>query len=133
MIRRLQHILMTCRDDLTDPEVARTTWNKVFDVLLRADLTISAVTIMKIPRTPVEAAARSGKLPTSAEITTMPFGKHKDKTIEQIAGIDRPYLVWLQAKDFITSDRIKAAIREALEAKGPDILAGTPPWENPRE
>ncbi len=43
----------------------------------------------------------------------MPFGKYKDKNIEEIVKIDKNYAIW--ASDNLQSDKIKQKFKEVLK------------------
>lgn len=45
------------------------------------------------------------------------FGKHRGKTITQVAKVDKPYLKWLGGQGWLRNNKLKAAIRECIEVQ----------------
>lgn len=111
LIVRLTHLLLTCRDDLTPEAEGRAVWNKIYDFLERHDLTISAVTIMQIPRTEAQCSAVMEKLDTSPII---PFGKFSGRSVADVAKQDKPYLRWMLKNVQLRTMKLKQAIEEAV-------------------
>lgn len=111
LIAKLSHLLMTCRDDLTPESEGRAVWNKVYDILVRADLTISGVTISQIPRTGEQAAEIQAEIGSDEVI---PFGKFSGRTVKDVAAQDKGYLRWMLTTN-LRSPKLRKAIEEAVK------------------
>lgn len=115
VIDTLTHVLMTARDDLTPVEEGRAAWARIFDLLVKYDLCVSAVTISHVPRDSKEAeAAMLGQKKDTSPV--LPFGKYKGKTVMEVRSIDAGWLRWAMANVQWRDDRIPEAITKALNS-----------------
>ena len=79
-----------------------------------------------LPRTPAELNARfgdrsrvdpEGKLVWRAGEVTINFGKHRGRTLREMAAQDPDYLRWMAGRDF--SQSVVGVVEEALEGRFP--------------
>jgi hypothetical protein len=102
LITKLQHLMMSTRDDLVPEQEAREGWAGIWDILQKHDLVISSVTIVPAPR--------QAQLPEKANEPEMAFGKYSGKPLTWIAANDRGYFRWLATECEIRVPELKAAV-----------------------
>lgn len=76
-------------------------------------------------------AHRQSRVPTPLEHIdsyTMPFGRHANRTLTEIAAVDRPYLEWAAAN--LNAPRLRQVVQIFLEHHG--AMPG-PPHQKPLE
>jgi uncharacterized protein (DUF3820 family) len=68
---------------------------------------------------------------------TVPFGRHKGRTLEHVRDTDRGYLEWIASPKFeakaATGVKLKAAARVVLDGVAPEPNADPPPDPDPRD